>query len=311
MLHTVNAAIDQLTLGAGRRESKGPRVSLPTYRRIVVAYDGSAGSKIALAWAKDLAKRHRANVTIATVFAPPQVDIGVAGGYGWWPQMLDEYSRAQEAVRNAAEEAAAGLKTAGIQTSVILEEGTPVARLVKVIEDEQPDLVIVGSRGAGPLARWMLGSVSTGLLDRVRQDILIAREPPRPGCTLVATDGSHASYRAVAHALRRASETNGELVVQHVLAYPEAPPGAGASGYLKGVAESIELPAAPPRVRYVVDVGRPAERIIERAAQEDADLIVLGSRGLGSVASALLGSVSRRIVHASDKNVLVVREGAP
>ncbi len=56
--------------------------------------------------------------------------------------------------------------------------------------------------------------------------------------------------------------------------------------------------------------GDPAEQIVELARLRDADLIVVGSRGLGAVAGALLGSVSWAIVHHADRPVLVVGQAA-
>jgi len=51
--------------------------------------------------------------------------------------------------------------------------------------------------------------------------------------------------------------------------------------------------------------GDPAGRILELARLRDVDLIVVGSRGLGPVAGALLGSVSREVVQRADRPVLV------
>ncbi len=52
--------------------------------------------------------------------------------------------------------------------------------------------------------------------------------------------------------------------------------------------------------------GNPAEQIVELARARNARLIVVGSRGLGAVAGALLGSVSSAIIHRADRPVLVV-----
>jgi nucleotide-binding universal stress UspA family protein len=56
--------------------------------------------------------------------------------------------------------------------------------------------------------------------------------------------------------------------------------------------------------------GDPAEQILELARARGADLIVVGSRGRGAIAEALLGSVSQAIVHDADRPVLVARRRA-
>ena len=52
--------------------------------------------------------------------------------------------------------------------------------------------------------------------------------------------------------------------------------------------------------------GSAADRVVELARDRNAPLIVVGSRGLGAVAGALLGSVSSAIIHRADRPVLVV-----
>jgi nucleotide-binding universal stress UspA family protein len=52
--------------------------------------------------------------------------------------------------------------------------------------------------------------------------------------------------------------------------------------------------------------GNPAEQIVELARARNAPLIVVGSRGLGAVTGALLGSVSSAVIHRADRPVLVV-----
>jgi nucleotide-binding universal stress UspA family protein len=55
-------------------------------------------------------------------------------------------------------------------------------------------------------------------------------------------------------------------------------------------------------------IGEPEKKIVEFADWVGADLIVVGSRGHGGITSALLGSVSRGILHEAKRPVLVVRE---
>jgi nucleotide-binding universal stress UspA family protein len=69
-----------------------------------------------------------------------------------------------------------------------------------------------------------------------------------------------------------------------------------------------EVGTLPDNATAVTLEGDPASEIVDYAASVDADLIVVGSRGRGAFGSLLLGSVSHGVVHAADRNVLIVRQ---
>lgn len=61
---------------------------------------------------------------------------------------------------------------------------------------------------------------------------------------------------------------------------------------------------------YEIAEGDPADEILRTARYREADLIVVGSRGLGAIAGALLGSVSGALLRRAPLPVLVVKERA-
>ena len=61
------------------------------------------------------------------------------------------------------------------------------------------------------------------------------------------------------------------------------------------------------RVSRVYRRGDPASEIIKAAKEHKADLIVMGSRGLGQIGGLILGSVSERVLHGAHGPVLIVR----
>jgi nucleotide-binding universal stress UspA family protein len=141
-------------------------------------------------------------------------------------------------------------------------------------------------------------------------------------------DGSADSQAGLAVAARLAARLGLRLVVAHVqepdyIPYAAATPFGGAAGReaVREEAESQEE-AAELMLEQVVaaaglsdaerraSVGVPAERLADLADEEDAELIVVGSRGRGAFRSAFLGSVSNSLVGIARCPVLIVPRGA-
>ncbi|NIQ39676.1 MAG: universal stress protein [Proteobacteria bacterium] len=143
---------------------------------------------------------------------------------------------------------------------------------------------------------------------------------------LVATDGSDHARRAIEYASDIAAKYDATVYLLHVISdnkIPdevlqyikveriEQPPQAV---YFKKIGEGI-VGAAEKRAREngvknvqsEVVQGDPADRIIEFAREKDVDMIIIGSRGLGSVKGLFLGSVSSKVCHAADCTCVTVK----
>jgi nucleotide-binding universal stress UspA family protein len=133
---------------------------------------------------------------------------------------------------------------------------------------------------------------------------------------LVAVDGSQAATRALEEAVALARRDHGRLTLIGVVPrlrrfgwplfvpYPSDAELARETREVVERAEALVPPDIP--VSTVVRMGPVAKAILHRAAQGEHDLIVVGSRGLAPVASALLGGVSAAVVARSAVPVLVV-----
>jgi nucleotide-binding universal stress UspA family protein len=135
---------------------------------------------------------------------------------------------------------------------------------------------------------------------------------------VIATDGSPAAHEAVEYGLELAVEEQAHAVLVQVMP-PTDWTRLDRGGTLKPLADEIRLREAPALseaaelalergVTFTTEVvaGQPADEIVAFADSIDADLIVIGSRGLGAVAGALLGSVSRDVLRESRRPVVVV-----
>lgn len=107
---------------------------------ILVAYDGSLHSLAALDFAGDLAIRYGARVTVLNVIAEDT-----------------ERSPAEEHLRRADER----LRSAGVdKIATMIDVGAPAERIVAFAATNDVDLIVMGRRGFGNLAGFLLGSIS-------------------------------------------------------------------------------------------------------------------------------------------------------
>lgn len=304
MLEEMDEAISHLTL----RDTPGNLPRHVRIQRIMVGYDGTPSTRPALEWTERLARLLRAHVVVASV-SPPARSYGDTLGMGiYWPGIQGEFERIEGDMRHAAEEAASQLRGHNVEAESVTTAGSASVELARIAKTHRADLVVVGAKGGGTVSRVVLGSTAEALAGRIGSGILIARGPPDLTKVLVATDGSPESDRAVTLGLELASAVGGELIVEHVLEFHGDPAAIPPEGYLQGIVERMELPKRP-HVRYLLEMGRPAETIVATAKREGVGLILVGARGRGRLAGALLGSVSHRVANAADTSVLVVRGG--
>lgn len=280
---------------------------------IVVGVDGSQSSVTAVEWAAaNAAARHR-RLVLVHVIPSPMVTTAP------WPQlplpddafrvMEEDAERILGAARKTAEQAGAGaVRTAVLQSGIV---GT----LTELSRDA--DRIVVGSRGQTALGRMLLGSVSTGLVHQAKCPVVIVRDGELPAAeapVLVGIDGSPASELATEIAFEEASVRRVELVALHgwrdttLFHHPGLD-----SEALHTQAEAIlaeRLAGWQERypdvtVQRVVVAEHPARALVQRA--DDAQLVVVGSRGRSGLTGKLLGSVSTGVVHSVRTPVIVAR----
>ena len=133
---------------------------------------------------------------------------------------------------------------------------------------------------------------------------------------LVAVDHSEPSRRAVLAARDLAMLSNGEVRVLHLRERESGSKGLSVMDETvedahEVVTEAVEVLAragvkAQGEVRTTI-YGYAAREIVANARDHDAGVIVMGSRGRGDLAGMILGSTAHKVIHLSDRPVLVVR----
>jgi nucleotide-binding universal stress UspA family protein len=262
-----------------------------TYR-VVVGVDDSPASAAALAWATEEAGLRGAELVAWTVLDRPESRLAAG-------------TVAAQTSRPSSEESAGGYPV-----TIRQSHGDAAVELVAACADA--DVLVVGSRGRGPLAELVLGSVSRACLAHASCPVVVIRPQPKPaparGRVIVGVDGSGHSRQALRVAAEEARLRGASLDVVHAVHWDNI-----GTELLTPTIEQLvawghklvagELAATEVAGTPIVEHGYASEVLARRSAA--ADLLVLGSRGHNPVAGLLLGSTSEHCARHGHCPVMV------
>jgi nucleotide-binding universal stress UspA family protein len=265
----------------GAETRLGERANM--FGSVLVGIDGSPEAVEAARQASVLAE---GRLELLAVY---DIGAGLVGGTG--PAVPAYYDDEQQ--RSAAEQALAQAR-GGVERLASAEgrivRGTSWDELIREVERVEHTLVVVGSHGQGRVRGIVVGSTATELVHKAPCSVLVARQagPDFPRRIVVGVDGSPESAAAYAVARHLSQRFSAEL--RPVVA--QGGEGVDKQLVAKIVDDHEDLP------------DEPVPAIVSAAA--DADLVVVGSRGLHGLKA--LGSVSERVAHRVHCSTLVVRE---
>jgi nucleotide-binding universal stress UspA family protein len=277
---------------------------------IVVGVDESAGAAEALRWAVREGELHGWPVTAVLCWGYLEQH------HGTTPPRFDPAYTVSDA-------------TAAVHTIVgrVLGEGAATVEC-RTVNDLAPrglleasadaSLLVLGARGLGSFRGLVLGSVSQQCLHHATIPVAIVRADatgPRfgPKWIVVGVDGSETSQRALDWALEEGRVRRAGVEVVHAwnvpsvavpLANAYTPLDEAARNLVEHALEQADSSGLSMPVRPVVRRGSGGEVLVRLA--EGADLVVVGSRGLGGFKGLLLGSVSHQVAHHAPCPVVVV-----
>ena len=217
-----------------------------------------------------------------------------------------------------------GSEFGGAPLSVAASSARGVSAFDAIMDEiarRQPDLLVVGTHGRSGVARFLMGSEAEKLLRHAPCHVLTVRANARGSATdpvrrvLVPVDFSDTARHAFDAARSLAAETDASVTVLYVVEpLPAIYYAADISsrfeldGELQGrVQASLRDWAGVEVDRWVVAEGPPAQEILRVADDEQADLIVMGTRGRTGLDHVLVGSVTEKVCRFARTPVLVIR----
>jgi nucleotide-binding universal stress UspA family protein len=286
------------------------------FKTILLCSDGSDHARQAAQTAAEMTARYAANLILLNVCDPSPATA---------PFMEMTESYIEETQRTVLKCTSRVLKETGVTFRTRRELGHPVAKIISTAESEKADLIVLGSRGLSPWKALLLGSVSEGVVHHAHCPVLIVRGPQKPfHHILLASDGSAGAQRAAVTAKALAKQFEAALTVLNVYEPPGlfSVVGGMNPNPIKALEEQMEaqqqLTQTQESLREIITEddlahivhqkrGHPAETIVWFAEEYCCDLIVMGSRGLGTFQALLLGSVADKVVRQAHCPVLIVR----
>jgi nucleotide-binding universal stress UspA family protein len=146
------------------------------YRKILVAFDGSPESRLAVDECAQLMQVPGREIHLVCVLHDPSPYL-LAGEFVPEPALAIDRSRMEADLNDAA----ARLTARGFSVMTHLQDGEPVDVITRMVESLAIDLVIVGHRRSKKFAlRWWRGSVDSMLIERVHCSFLVAGDRSVP-----------------------------------------------------------------------------------------------------------------------------------
>jgi nucleotide-binding universal stress UspA family protein len=251
------------------------------FARIVCAVDGSPEGLDGVRQAQRLS--HQGSAFTLVSISESHLAVHAGAGAAQWVEQLDR--EAQTALDE-------GLGVVGTAAAVLLR-GRATDAILRTLAERRASLAAVGSHEFARGAGMLIGSVATRLIHDAPCSVLIARPTYNvaqwPSSVVVGLDGSASSLAAaeIADTLARRFGASVRFVVAR---------GAGLAEIAPAELESCDY-------ELTFSDDKPVAALL--AAARDADLLLVGSRGLTGIRS--LGSVSERVAHRAPCSLIVVR----
>ncbi len=297
--------------------AKRTETRIPTdkvfFKNVMVATDFSPVSDRALEFALSLARRYGSRIYLTHVIT---ID-----GY---PMIAPELAASSfQKLHLAAEKSAGEILTSGrmnVPHEILIQTGNLWPTIEALIQEHKIDLLVVGTRGAGAVRKVLLGSGAEEIFRQAKIPVVTVG-PSAKGerlyevefeNILFATDFGKSAEREAGYAFSLAKEHGARLTFLHVLPQRKPYSGLAFTSEKETIKRQLEelLPTGSDlvcKLEFEVAVGEPVEEILRRAKDIKADLIVMGAKARGSLASNALHAKAYQVICRALCPVLTVK----
>jgi len=315
------------------------------YKRMLVPLDGSELAEVVFVYAKELAGRLNLDLVFLHVCAPEQSEST--------PMHRAYIERAAEIVRHQSQEVQEksgihpGIKAVEAQAELMV--GYPAEEILRYVDENDIDLILIASHGRSGIRRWTMGSVADKILRAskvaallvpagIPGEIVYDEWPTRT--LLVPLDGSELAEAVLPHVEALAKQRGIELMNVVLLTVceppdimspdsyyliPESYPPTRPLKWKKYVEQEMgrckqaceqylagveeRLKDTGLKVRAEVLMGKPADKIVEYTTQNPLNLTIMATHGRSGLSQWAYGSVTHKVLHGVSSPILLVRPG--
>lgn len=292
------------------------------YKKMLVLLDGSELAEVVFKYARELSGRLDIDLDLLHVVTPQE--------HQQFPMRRAYIERMAEVLCTEAQEVSASTSPDSVQ-SCILARGTvvvgnPAEEILKYVDENDIDLVMLSTRGQSGLKFWDIGSIANKVIHaakvpvwlvpaELREEIVQDTLPVRR--LVIPLSGSKISEAVIPYALdmarQRGAQTEIVLIyaddVQEIIVSRDALQAKEAErakmkAYLEGVADSIRAQGFSARTEMLI--GDPAEAIIDYIKDNPPQLIAMATRGRRGLSKMVFGSITEEVIHHIKKTPMLL-----
>jgi nucleotide-binding universal stress UspA family protein len=283
------------------------------YKKMLVLLDGSNLAEVVFSYAQELSGRLNIDLELLHVCTPQEAE-QLPMRKAYMEHRAEELREKAEKIRAELKEPAENRNISAKGTVVV---GYPAEEILKYVDENAIDLVMLATHGRSGVREWDLGSVAHKVIHatkvpiwlvpvRLRPEILKDQVPSRP--IVIPLDGSPLSEKVIPHAVNIAKQRGAESEV--VLVYVDnqsiepinmgqlkerEAKRAAMQKYLDDKASSISELGV--KARSEILLGDPASSIIDYVRHNPNQLIAMATHGHAGISRMIFGSVTEQVLH--------------